>query len=275
LRVEREVSDFDANGRLLRWAFLADGRLVNEELVKAGYALAVEVSPDHKYRDRLVAAQQAAQAAKRGLWGACPATAVSTPAMSTPATSTPVPAMPAPITPTLAVAPEAPPAASTDPACPSPNVCILAPASGQSVYPGTVVIFKGTATHPAFARYQFLAGTGSSWGHIADFNKPVVNGTLMAFHTETVPPGTYTIRLQIIDTTGNVSPEKAEIVLNIGWSADARLYTPVPDSGGSGGGGGGNTGRCCKICTKGKACGNTCISRSYTCHVGPGCACDG
>ena len=31
---------------------------------------------------------------------------------------------------------------------------------------------------------------------------------------------------------------------------------------------------CCKICTIGKACGNTCISRDYTCHVGPGCACD-
>lgn len=32
---------------------------------------------------------------------------------------------------------------------------------------------------------------------------------------------------------------------------------------------------CCKICTKGKACGNSCISRSYTCHQPPGCACDG
>ena len=32
---------------------------------------------------------------------------------------------------------------------------------------------------------------------------------------------------------------------------------------------------CCKICTVGKACGDTCISRSYTCHVGPGCACNG
>jgi uncharacterized protein YraI len=32
---------------------------------------------------------------------------------------------------------------------------------------------------------------------------------------------------------------------------------------------------CCKICSKGKACGDTCISRSYTCHVGPGCACNG
>lgn len=31
---------------------------------------------------------------------------------------------------------------------------------------------------------------------------------------------------------------------------------------------------CCKICTTGKACGNSCISRSYTCHKGPGCACN-
>ena len=31
---------------------------------------------------------------------------------------------------------------------------------------------------------------------------------------------------------------------------------------------------CCKYCSKGKACGDTCISRSYTCRVGPGCACN-
>lgn len=32
---------------------------------------------------------------------------------------------------------------------------------------------------------------------------------------------------------------------------------------------------CCRICTVGKACGNSCISRSYTCHKGRGCACNG
>lgn len=32
---------------------------------------------------------------------------------------------------------------------------------------------------------------------------------------------------------------------------------------------------CCKVCKKGKACGNSCISRSKTCHKGRGCACDG
>jgi hypothetical protein len=33
--------------------------------------------------------------------------------------------------------------------------------------------------------------------------------------------------------------------------------------------------QCCKICTVGKACGDTCISRDKICHIGPGCACDG
>jgi hypothetical protein len=32
---------------------------------------------------------------------------------------------------------------------------------------------------------------------------------------------------------------------------------------------------CCKICTTGKACGNSCISQDKQCHQPPGCACDG
>jgi endonuclease YncB( thermonuclease family) len=32
--------------------------------------------------------------------------------------------------------------------------------------------------------------------------------------------------------------------------------------------------QCCKVCRKGQACGNSCISRSYTCRKGRGCACD-
>jgi len=32
---------------------------------------------------------------------------------------------------------------------------------------------------------------------------------------------------------------------------------------------------CCRICRKGKACGNSCIARNRTCHQPPGCACDG
>lgn len=50
----------------------------------------------------------------------------------------------------------------------------------------------------------------------------------------------------------------------------ASSYTPS-----YGGSTGGSSSSCCKVCTTGKACGNSCISRSYTCHKGPGCACNG
>ena len=32
--------------------------------------------------------------------------------------------------------------------------------------------------------------------------------------------------------------------------------------------------QCCKVCSKGKACGNTCIRADYNCHKDAGCACD-
>ena len=32
---------------------------------------------------------------------------------------------------------------------------------------------------------------------------------------------------------------------------------------------------CCKVCRKGKACGNSCIARGKQCHQPAGCACDG
>ena len=32
--------------------------------------------------------------------------------------------------------------------------------------------------------------------------------------------------------------------------------------------------QCCKVCSKGKACGNSCIRATYTCRKGRGCACD-
>jgi hypothetical protein len=34
-------------------------------------------------------------------------------------------------------------------------------------------------------------------------------------------------------------------------------------------------GGCCRICSAGKACGNSCIARDKICHKGKGCACDG
>lgn len=35
------------------------------------------------------------------------------------------------------------------------------------------------------------------------------------------------------------------------------------------------TASCCKVCSKGKACGDSCIARNKECHKSKGCACDG
>lgn len=48
-------------------------------------------------------------------------------------------------------------------------------------------------------------------------------------------------------------------------AAGGMNYTPLPTY----------SATCCKVCRKGKACGDTCISRKNACHVGQGCACDG
>jgi hypothetical protein len=36
-----------------------------------------------------------------------------------------------------------------------------------------------------------------------------------------------------------------------------------------------SSGTCCKVCTTGKPCGDTCIAKNETCHKGRGCACAG
>lgn len=71
LRLERDVNETDRFGRLLRYAYLPDGRMVNEVLVREGYALARSFPPDVKHQDRLRAAEREARQARRGLWGRC------------------------------------------------------------------------------------------------------------------------------------------------------------------------------------------------------------
>jgi micrococcal nuclease len=71
ITLERDRTNYDRYGRLLRYVYLADGRMVNEELVKLGAGFAKRYRPDTKHAVRLEAAQALAQAAKAGLWGAC------------------------------------------------------------------------------------------------------------------------------------------------------------------------------------------------------------
>jgi endonuclease YncB( thermonuclease family) len=74
--LEKDVSDTDEDGRLLRYVWLTDDvtwTLVNLELVKDGVAAVAPNLPDVKYVDVYLAAQRKAQASRAGLWGAKPA----------------------------------------------------------------------------------------------------------------------------------------------------------------------------------------------------------
>ena len=97
--LEKDVSERDRYQRLLRYVWLShpDGqRMLNEELVKWGYAQVSTYPPDVKYQDRFLAAQREAREENRGLWGACGGFGVPL-ATSTP-TPVPAPAVPPPAT---------------------------------------------------------------------------------------------------------------------------------------------------------------------------------
>jgi micrococcal nuclease len=61
----------DKYGRALAYAWLPDGRLANEEIVRAGFALAFDYNGKNvRYLDRIVAAEEAARQTRTGFWAA-------------------------------------------------------------------------------------------------------------------------------------------------------------------------------------------------------------
>jgi endonuclease YncB( thermonuclease family) len=67
--LEKDISETDRYGRLLRYVYLLDGTMVNAELVRQGYAQVATYPPDVKYQDVFVQLQREAREAERGLWG--------------------------------------------------------------------------------------------------------------------------------------------------------------------------------------------------------------
>ncbi len=59
--IEFDVEQRDRYDRLLGYVYLSNGKMLNEEIVKAGYA-------NVKYQDRFLKAYQEARERKRGLW---------------------------------------------------------------------------------------------------------------------------------------------------------------------------------------------------------------
>lgn len=70
VRLEKDVSDTDRYGRLLRYVYIGD-LFVNDYLVRQGYALASSYPPDIKYAQQFRAAELEARENNRGLWSNC------------------------------------------------------------------------------------------------------------------------------------------------------------------------------------------------------------
>lgn len=68
VRVEHDVQPRDRYGRTLGYLWLRDGRMVNEELARRGYALSLTYPPNVRHVERIRRAVEDARVAGRGLW---------------------------------------------------------------------------------------------------------------------------------------------------------------------------------------------------------------
>jgi len=93
------------------------------------------------------------------------------------------------------------------PACPNPNVRITSPGVNQ-ILQGNVPV-RGSANIADFQYYKIEVGPSSSpkdyeWTVVGTLHEsPVSGGVLETFNSDAYPAGTYTLRLVVVDQTGN------------------------------------------------------------------------
>lgn len=68
VRLEFDVQHRDRYGRLLCYVYLSDGKMLNEEITKAGYAQVMTYPPNVKYQEKFTKAYKETRENKRGLW---------------------------------------------------------------------------------------------------------------------------------------------------------------------------------------------------------------
>lgn len=71
VRLEKDVSETDKYGRLLRYVYVGD-IFVNDYLVRNGFARVSTYPPDIKYQNQFLEAEKDAREENRGLWLGCP-----------------------------------------------------------------------------------------------------------------------------------------------------------------------------------------------------------
>lgn len=121
-------------------------------------------------------------------------------------TATPRPRPTARPQPTLAPM-DTPTPAPQRPSCPDPRAVITAPGLNAQVSGMTPII--GTASHEAFAYYKLEYGAGVNpnvWSYFDGGEQPVQNGRLGALNAGALAPGPYSIRVVVVDASGNFPP---------------------------------------------------------------------
>ncbi len=134
------------------------------------------------------------------------ATPTPTPAPTSTPTPTPTPT-PTRVRPTPRPVQPTPTPTPVPPSCPDPRAVITFPGEGAVLTGPTQIL--GTAQHEIFQFYKLEFGIGAEpqqWSYFDGQETPVVNGVLGTFNALAVPEGLYTIRLVVVDQTGNYPP---------------------------------------------------------------------
>jgi hypothetical protein len=103
-------------------------------------------------------------------------------------------------------------------ACPNPNVRITSPGATQVVQGNFPV--RGTASGANFQYYKVEVGPGANprdheWTVVGNLHHTSVEGgVLETFNSSAYPPGTYTLRLVVVDQTGNY-PEPCRVTVSV------------------------------------------------------------
>lgn len=143
--------------------------------------------------------------------GATPATVANTPTGGATAGGEATP------TPAQTPAPAPAPVVAASAGCADPRATITSPGSGQSI--SGIVSVIGTASHDSFQYYkvEFAPGANAEGGfvYLGGGSSPVQGGVLANIDTNALGPGTWTLRLVVVDQTGNFPPP-CTVTVNVG-----------------------------------------------------------
>ena len=144
-------------------------------------------------------------------------TPTNTPLSATPTptnTPTPLPLPTAEEAAEEAATPEPPRPAVQAPACPDNRSLFLRPGNNEQVS-GTINVV-GSANHEQFQYYkiEYAAAGTENYAYISGGNSPVTNGVLGTIDTSALGNGAWTMRLIVVDQTGNFPPP-CQVTMNV------------------------------------------------------------